>query len=251
MTLNVYPPEIDHIDKKFIIDERFIYKNLERLFSPGPISGIFNTINSVLSPVRVESIDAKKGIQFKLIDSLSKANPVLSADNNMFIACLETGKLQFSISNLSFLGNGFLHCNIPSQVILIQRRENFRVPAPPDRNFKALIHFSVGKEMIGDIVDISDNGLQLDLRLGATELEVGKVWPGCSLERLQARSAKFDLVIRNVRPSPTEQSRIRVGCELFEPTKLNLNEFLSTRSAIQTSRVNRRINYWYQEVNWC
>ena len=105
--------------------------------------------------------------------------------------------------------------------------------------------------MIADIVDISDKGIQFDIRLGATELEVGKVWSGCTLERLQARTAKFDLIIRSIRPSLLEESRVRVGCELYEPTRLNENEFVSTRTAIQSSRVNRRINYWYQEASWC
>jgi hypothetical protein len=114
-----------------------------------------------------------------------------------------------------------------------------------------LIYFSVGKEMIADIVDISDKGIQFDLRLGATELEVGTIWTNCTLERLQARTAKFDLIIRSIRPSLLEESRIRVGCELHLPTRLNLNEFASTRTAIQSSRVNRRINYWYQDASWC
>jgi hypothetical protein len=149
------------------------------------------------------------------------------------------------------LENGLLACDIPKAADLIQRREDFRVPAPPDRAFKALIYFSVGKEMIADIVDISDQGIQFDLRLGATELEVGTIWTNCTLERLQARTAKFDLIIRNVRPSLLEESRIRVGCELHQPTRLNLNEFASTRTAIQSSRVNRRINYWYQDASWC
>jgi hypothetical protein len=105
--------------------------------------------------------------------------------------------------------------------------------------------------MIADIVDISDTGIQFDLRLGATELEVGTIWTNCTLERLQARTAKFDLIIRNVRPSLLEESRIRVGCELHLPTRLNLNEFASTRTAVQSSRVNRRINYWYQDASWC
>jgi hypothetical protein len=100
-------------------------------------------------------------------------------------------------------------------------------------------------------VDISDEGIQLDLRLGAAELEVGTIWTGCTLERLQARTAKFNLIIRNTRASLLEESRIRVGCELYQPTRLNLNEFASTRAAIQSARVNRRINYWFKGASWC
>lgn len=154
------------------------------------------------------------------------------------------------MQGLRALENGLLACDIPKAADLIQRREDFRVPSPPDRAFKALIYFSVGKEMIADIIDITDEGIQLDLRLGATELEVGTIWTNCTLERLQARTAKFDLIIRNTRPSLVEESRIRVGCELHQPTRLNLNEFASTRTAIQSARVNRRINYWFQDTSW-
>ena len=165
-------------------------------------------------------------------------------------SALEVGKLQFPVSGLKSVESGLLACDIPKIVALLQRREYFRAKAPPDRAFKSLIFYAVGKEMIGDIIDISDRGLQLDLRMGSTEMGIGTIWKNCSLERLTAKTAKFDLIIRNIRQSQVESSRIRVGCELYEPTKLNLNEFFSTRSAIQNARLNHRINYWYQDLSW-
>ena len=251
MSFMIYPPENGKIEDKFHVDVRFIYKNLERFFPPGPVVAIFNTKTAELFPVSVESLDEKIGFKLKVEDAPQAGiQSFLSADC-IFVAAIESGKLQFNISGFRALGGGLLGCDIPKDVVLVQRRENFRAPAPPDRAFKALIYFSVGKEMIGDIVDISDTGIQLDLRLGAAEMEVGTIWSNCSLERLIARSAKFDLIIKNIRSSPIETSRVRLGCELHQPTQLNLNEFMSTRSAIQNSRVNRRINYWYQDASWC
>lgn len=251
MSFKIYQPDAGEIDPKHSLDSRFLYKNLEKFFSPGPVSAIFNTKSSQLLPVSVDSLDAKTGFKFK-IEELPKngIHPFLN-DPCMFVAGLEVGKLQFSMQGMKAVDSSFLVCDIPKVVSLIQRREDFRVPAPPDKAFKALIYFSVGKEMIADIIDISDKGMQFDLRLGATELEVGKIWTGCTLERLQARTAKFDLIIRSIRPSLIEESRVRVGCELHEPTRLNLNEFASTRTAIQSSRLNRRINYWFQDASWC
>ena len=251
MPFKIYQPDAGPIDPKHYLDGRFLYKNLEKFFSPGPVSAIFNTKTSQLLPVSVDSLDAKTG--FKLRIEEPPANGVHSFINDpcIFVSGLEVGKLQFSMQRLSALDSGLLGCDIPMAVFLIQRREEFRVSAPPDRAFKALIYFSVGKEMIADIMDISDKGIQIDLRKGATELEIGKVWLGCSLERLQARTNKFDLIIRSIRPNLVEESRVRVGCELHEPTRLNLNEFASTRTAIQNSRVNHRINYWYQDASWC
>jgi hypothetical protein len=251
MPFKIYQPDAGEIDPKYSLDGRFLFKNLDKFFSPGPISAIFNTKSSQLLPVSVDSLDEKTGFKFK-VEELPK-NGVASflSDPCIFVAGLEVGKLQFAMGDLRSLESGLLGCEVPKAVALIQRREDFRVTSPPDRAFKALIYFSVGKEMIADIIDISDKGIQFDLRLGATELEVGKIWEGCTLERLQARTAKFDLIIRSIRPSLLEESRVRVGCELHQPTRLNLNEFASTRTAIQSSRVNRRINYWYQDTSWC
>jgi hypothetical protein len=219
MSFKIYQPDTGEIDPKNSLDNRFLYKNLEKFFSPGPVSAIFNTKSSQLLPVSVDSLDAKTGFKFKVEEVPKNGVASFLVDPCIFVAGLEVGKLQFSMQGLRALDNGFLGCEIPKLALLIQRREDFRVPAPPDRAFKALIYFSVGKEMIADIVDISDKGIQLDIRLGAAELEVGKVWVGCSLERLQARTAKFDLIIRSIRPSLTEESRVRVGCELHQPTR--------------------------------
>jgi hypothetical protein len=250
MTFKIYPPELGEIDAKYPIDHRFIYKNLERLLPSGSVSGIWNISSTESLPVSVQELDPKKGIKLK-IEGLPKAGLGSFINQSCyFVAALDVGKLQFPIGGLRSIDSGLLACDIPKTMSLLQRRESFRAKAPPDRAFKALIFFTVGKEMIGEIVDISDHGIQLDLRLSSTEMEVGTIWRHCSLERLTARTVKFDLIIRNLRPSPVEPSRIRVGCELHEPTKLNINEFYSTRAAIQNARLNRRINYWYQDMSW-
>ena len=251
MSFKIYRPDAGDIDPKFSLDNRFLFKNLEKFFSPGPVSAIFNTKSSQLLPVSVDSIDAKTGLKFKVEEPPKNGIHAFISDPCIFVSGLELGKLQFPMQGLRSLDNGLLACDIPKVANLIQRRDDFRVPAPPDRAFKALIYFSVGKEMIADIVDISDEGIQFDLRLGATEIEVGTIWTNCTLERLQARTAKFDLIIRNARPSLVEESRIRVGCELYQPTRWNLIEFSSTRTAIQSARVGRRINYWFQDASWC
>ena len=251
MSFKIYRPDAGDIDPKYSLDNRFLFKNLEKFFSPGPVSAIFNSKSSQLLPVSVDGIDAKKGFKFKVEEPPKNGVHAFISDPCIFVSGLDLGKLQFPMQGLRSLDNGLLACDIPKVANLIQRRDDFRVPAPPDRAFKALIYFSVGKEMIADIVDISDEGIQFDLRLGATEIEVGTIWTGCTLERLQARTAKFDLIIRNARPSLVEESRIRVGCELYQPTRWNLNEFSSTRAAIQSARVGRRINYWFQDASWC
>ena len=99
------------------------------------------------------------------------------------------------------------------------------------------------------MIDISDHGILLDLRLGATEVEIGRYWHSGYFERLRSRSTTIDLEIKNVRPG-ADIDRIRAGCELYEPKKQALKEFESTRSAIENARVQSRLNRWYLGASW-
>jgi hypothetical protein len=106
-----------------------------------------------------------------------------------------------------------------------------------------------GQELLTKVIDISDHGILLDIRLGATEVEVGRYWHSGYFERLKSRSTTIDLLIKNVRPGAA-MDRIRAGCELYEPTKLALKEFESTRSAIENARVQGRLNRWHLGASW-
>ena len=66
MSFKIYPPEPGEIDPKFQMDTRFLYKNLEKIFTLCPVSAIFNTKTSEMFPVNVEEMNAKTGIQFKI-----------------------------------------------------------------------------------------------------------------------------------------------------------------------------------------
>jgi hypothetical protein len=145
MSFKIYQPEPGEIDPKYSLDRRFLFKNLEKFFSPGPISAIFNTQSSQLIPVSVESLNAKTGFKFKLEEMPKNGLDSFWSDPCIFVSGLDVGKLQFSVQGLRASDSGLLFCAIPEQAQLIQRREDFRVPAPPDRAFKALIYFSVGK----------------------------------------------------------------------------------------------------------
>ena len=119
------------------------------------------------------------------------------------VTFVDGGKVQFDVKNIRITQNNSYTCDLPEKMAVIQRRKGFRTPGPGnfDRDFKLLIYFAQGKEMIGQIIDISEDGLQLDLRLDAAEMTVGTIWSRCSFERLKIRSEPFDLVIRNTRLS--------------------------------------------------
>jgi hypothetical protein len=134
-------------------------------------------------------------------------------------------------------------------LILIQRRKEFRTPGPADEDLSFVLCLGAGQELLTKVIDISDHGILLDIRLGATEVEVGRYWHSGYFERLKSRSTTIDLLIKNVRPGAA-MDRIRAGCELYEPTKLALKEFESTRSAIENARVQGRLNRWHLGASW-
>jgi hypothetical protein len=172
--------------------------------------------------------------------------------NRILVTYVDSGKVQFSLNNIRLATDSSYTSDLPQKIAIVQRRKSFRTPGPGnfDRDFKLLIYFAQGKEMIAQIVDMSEDGLQLDLRADATDMSIGTIWTGCSFERLKNRSEPFDLVIRNTRLSQ-ESSRIRVGCQLLDPTPRNRIEFESTRNGIHTARVQRRLKFWFQNVSWC
>ena len=138
---------------------------------------------------------------------------------------------------------------IPNELILIQRRKNFRTLAPPDEDFNFVLSLGAGQELLTKVIDISAGGILLDIRLEATQVDIGRYWHSCYFERLKSRSGPIDLQIKNNRPGAL-LDRIRVGCELYEPNTRVLKEMESTRSAIENARVASKLNRWYLNASW-
>jgi len=246
----IYPPEVGELNPNYWINLRFIYKNLERFFEEARVCGLFKNANDTKGiAINLLAIEPN-GLVLKVIPTDDGAYPSLMHRYTL-VTFVDGGKVQFEINSLRAIQEGSYTAVLPKTMAVIQRRKGFRTPGPGnfDRDFKLLIYFTQGKEMIAQVVDVSEDGLQLDLRLNATEMSVGTIWSGCSFERLKVRSEPFDLVIRNTRPS-AESSRVRVGCQLVNPTQLNRNEFESTRNAIHSARIQRRLKFWFQNVNW-
>ena len=250
MNFRIYPPESCKINANYWVDPRFIHKNLERFFEEERICGLFKSSSDKegigISIIAVEP----NGLRLKLILSSDGTLPRVGSTYTL-VTFVDSGKVQFEVKNIRITQNNSYTCDLPEKMAVIQRRKGFRTPGPGnfDRDFKLLIYFAQGKEMIGQIIDISEDGLQLDLRLDAAEMSVGTIWSRCSFECLKIRSEPFDLVIRNTRLSH-EASRIRVGCQLLNPTQLNRNEFESTRNAIHTARIQHRLKFWFLNASW-
>ena len=250
MRFNIFPPEgLISIEPKFHIEPRAIAKTIERELHKIPLAGLYPIDgNGAAIPVSL------LGIHQGLLVMKPEIKPEggftsLVGGQRILVLCSDSGKMQFLASNLRLNDEGNLLCPLPADLILIQRRKEFRTLGPADDDLNFVLCLGAGQELLTKVIDISDHGILLDLRLGATEVEVGRYWHSGYFERLRSRSTTIDLEIKNVRPG-ADIDRIRAGCELYEPKKQVLKEFESTRSAIENARVQSRLNRWYLGASW-
>jgi hypothetical protein len=250
MRFNIFPPEgLKSIDPRFHIEPRAVAKTIERELHKIPLAGLYSIDgNGAAIPVSL------LGIHQGLLVMKPEIKPEggftsLIGGQRIVVLCSDSGKMQFLASNLKLNDEGNLLCSLPADLILIQRRKEFRTLGPADDDLNFVLCLGAGQELLTKVIDISDHGILLDLRLGATEVEIGRYWHSGYFERLRSRSTTIDLEIKNVRPG-ADIDRIRAGCELYEPKKQALKEFESTRSAIENARVQSRLNRWYLGASW-
>jgi len=247
MKFNIYPPETPiAIDPSWKIDSRFIGKTIEREGERQPYGGFYPSATDLGVPMELLRVDPAQGLMFKLHGG-SIAEFIGS--ETMAVICGPNGKMQFKAQIVKANEKGELIAAIPNELILIQRRKNFRTLAPPDEDFNFVLSLGAGQELLTKVIDISAGGILLDIRLEATQVDIGRYWHSCYFERLKSRSGPIDLQIKNNRPGAL-LDRIRVGCELYEPSTRVLKEMESTRSAIENARVASKLNRWYLNASW-
>ena len=250
MRFNIFPPEgLKSVEPRFHVEPRQIARTIERELSRKPLVGLY-PIDGVGAALPVSMLEIRQA----LIVMKPEVKPEggfsgLIGGQRIVVLCGESGKMQFLATGLRLNEDGNLVCPLPADLICIQRRKEFRTLGPADDDFNFVLCLGAGQELLTKIIDISDHGILLDIRLGATEVEVGRYWHSGYFERLRSRSSTIDLVIKNVRPG-ADIDRIRAGCELYEPKKMALKEFESTRSAIENARVQSHLNRWYLGASW-
>jgi hypothetical protein len=250
MRFNIFPPEgLKSIDSRFHIEPRAVAKAIERELHKIPLAGLYS-IDGNGAAIPVSLLDIHQGLLVMKPEIKPEGGfTSLIGGQRIVVLCSDSGKMQFLASNLKLNDEGNLLCPLPTDLILIQRRKEFRTLGPADDDLNFVLCLGAGQELLTKVIDISDHGILLDLRLGATEVEIGRYWHSGYFERLRSRSTTIDLEIKNVRPG-ADIDRIRAGCELYEPKKQALKEFESTRSAIENARVQSRLNRWYLGASW-
>jgi hypothetical protein len=252
MAIITYPPELaEKIDPKFHIEHSAIAKTMLREISKAPLAGVY-AVDGSGTEFAATVLDIYKGLLvLKPETDPPKGFSSIIGTSQVVVACTENSKMQFLSSDFRMHEDGgLITCALPQELTVIQRRKEFRTLGPSDEGFNFVLSLGAGQELLAKVCDVSDHGILLDIRLDATEVEVGRYWHSGYFERLKSRSGPVDLVIRNVRPGKA-LDRIRAGCELYNPSKNALKEFESTRNAIENARVQGRLNRWYASASWC
>ena len=251
MPLQLYSPEVSkRLNASFLVEQRHIFRTLDREIQRGPAVGIYG-LEDWLTPIASIAlhIDPLEGLILKPDQVSSKALSELIDTSKIFILCSENGKYQFTGKKLKINEDGNITCEMPTEIYHIQRRESFRVIPPVDESFKLIIGLGAGQELLGNVVDVGRNGLQADIRAGATEVTVGGYWHTCYFERLSSRTAYFDVMIKH-QYQGNDIGRVRVGCELYKPKPQTIREFENLVDTIQKARAMSNQKKWYLDLSW-
>ncbi len=244
----IFPPEIvQQIPNDWHIAKRFISKAITRIIEKQAVAAIYalDDFGHPL-PVTILSADDRNGI---VMQPLKKESMVSFIDSNrLVVLCDENGKNQFLISQI-MVKDGHLVAPIPEEMIKIQKRHGFRVMAPVDDDLKLVLNLGAGQELETKVINISFQGILIDMRQGVIAPEVGRIWYNAYFERLKSKSTLFTLMVKNIVPG-AQLDRIRCGCMLESPTKQNLHDFESTHHAMEEARTAGTLNHWYQDVSW-
>jgi hypothetical protein len=251
MNLQIYMPETrKHIPADSTVDSRHVYRTLDREFQNRPAIGIYGLENWLTPSVGIAMhIDPNMGIFIKPEQiPLSTLASMIDTDKVMVFVS-ENAKFQFTGKNLKVDPNGIIICKIPTDLVAIQRRDGFRAIPPVDENFKLIIGLGAGQELLTNVVDVSRNGLQLDMRAGATEVSVGGYWHTNYFERMSSTSARFDLQIMHTFQG-NDIARLRVGCALYQPKPQTIKDFENLVDTIVKARAMSNMKKWYIDLTW-
>jgi hypothetical protein len=263
------PENPEFIDPKRQVKQRFVAGTIEREIGQQALGGLYpleNVYNlkpkksGLLAfgelyevhkveggvPIEILRVSPPRELVMKL---LGGSGVELIGSDQLVVLCGPNGKMQFETHVKRISDDDEIFTTLPTELTIIQRRQQFRVLSPHDSLLFFVIKLGAGQELLTKVIDISSTGIQLDVRREAAQINTGRYLHGCYFERMRSRSGPIDLIVRNNRPG-FDLDRIRIGCELYEPDDRALKEMESTRSAIENARAESRLNRWHNKVCW-
>ena len=251
MNLQIYMPEISKkIPQGSLVEPKYVFRILDREFQKHPAVAIFG-LENWLTPATALAmhIDPNLGIFLKPEQIPLNTLAQMIDTHKIIVLCSENGKFQFTAKDIKIDANGIICFPVPTDLIAIQRRDGFRAAPPVDESFKLIVGLGAGQELLTNVVDVSRNGLQLDMRAGATDVSVGSYWHTCYFERLSSTSPKFDLQIMHYYQG-NDIARVRVGCILYQPKPQTIKDFENMVDTIVKARAMSNMKKWYLDLTW-
>lgn len=247
----LYPPEGDpQVVQKFQLEQRSAERLLMREFSAGALAVVIplSDINQRIS-LRCLHADSYGGLEFFVPKGVEIPFAVRQQTDFAVAISNDQHKVQFFVSNMRFVSTERVTCDFPTKVSAIQRRENYRVPAPFDGSLGIVIAGLVGNPDMIRVRNIGFHGLALDFK-EAMPIPVETIWSDCRFAKGELTSEPFMLQVKYVFFDSNDFHSFRTGCELLAPTEQNLKDFETTRDSIHNARVAGWAQRWPADVSW-
>ena len=250
MAFRTYPPELDaKVLEQYKLDSRPAERMVIREFNSGVTAGLMplRDFSKRLALKCVEA-DPVAGLAFSLPEGTEVPKVIKESQHLWVVITADQYKLQFIAPNVKFGSYDLVTSDFPTEVIAIQRRESFRVPAPADRTLDLVISGSFSAVVEPRIFDIGFQGIGLEFS-AMERMQVGTIWSNCYFSRGKKSSESFMLQVTNV-SDVYNLDHFRVGCQLLKPGQQTITDFETTRNSIQNCIVSGQPQRWHLSVSW-
>lgn len=187
------------------------------------ISMMINEGSEVFITSVLDLDDANNTVTFDSAPNPAANQRIIEASRVFFEGLLDRISIQFSTSSiqrLNFDGRPALQCGIPTNMIRLQRRENYRINTPLSNPIRCLIPLEAGSEFDSakfSLVDISCGGIAMLDERKILDNTIGKIYDNCQIDlpgigkidlSLQVRNSQ-DLILLN------GKTNRRIGCQFI------------------------------------
>jgi len=171
---------------------------------------------------------------------------ILNSNHVVFVTMHNGAKLQFicpPIEVAIYASHPAFFFPLPAQMIRLQRRDYFRLPASGDKPLKCVIPHALPQNSALEeitIMDISVGGVALTCKEDNVKLETGETYPDCQIELPGVGTLKVTIQVKNLFDVTAYNGVVtkHAGCEFIKldgKTSILLQRYI----AIMQSKLSR------------
>lgn len=171
---------------------------------------------------------------------------ILASKKVTFVSSDQQVKVQFSaghVKEVTYQGDSAFFLPLPESIYRLQRREYFRLPAPP--NFICAIPTDPDDGVPlyeAHIMDISGGGIGLDSVEDDPVLTIGRTFTNCKIDLPEIGTITVSITVKNQVTLGTKPNRVvrkRAGCEFNNLSNATANQLQRYISNLQRELLNR------------